>query len=129
MWPVTHGLHQSETKNVHVMHPQTSGTGRPEDIVMLKAFNKMCDWLQVLAEQDTYTLCELQQQMMNYVVDTHTPSADNHSTDNRVYSIKYLKRKLIERYGGHIALLLWQQGRMLFVFLKYVPSLLARIVV
>ena len=89
-------------QDVHVMHPQTTGSGRPEDPVMLKAFDKLCDWLEVSAEQDTYTLTELQQRMTTYV-DMHTPSADNNqSTDNRVYSMKHLKRKLIEKYGDHI---------------------------
>jgi len=56
---------------------------------MSKLFDQMCDWLEV-ADEELYTLDELQERMITI----------GHSDE--VYSLKQLKRKLVEKYDDHI---------------------------
>ena len=65
------------------------GGGRPIDSARHSIFEKLCDWLEV-ADEELYTLAELQDRMKEI------------GASDDVYSIKQLKRKLIEHYEDHI---------------------------
>jgi len=69
----------------------TSSMGRPVEPHMSKLFDQMCDWLEV-ADEELYrpTLDELQERMITI----------GHSDE--VYSLKQLKRKLVEKYDDNI---------------------------
>jgi len=64
--------------------------GRPVDIVMYSAFDKMCKWFEV-SDDELHSLDELQGKIRDIT----------QNNDNAVYSVKQLKRKLEERYGEH----------------------------
>ena len=60
--------------------------GRPTDNLMTENFKKICNW----SDCDLYTLKEMHDKMIELGEDTPC------------YSIKSLKRKLVEHYGDHI---------------------------
>ena len=80
-------LHQLPTLLMHDV--VVVGTGRPIDSARHSIFEKLCDWLEV-ADEELYTLAELQDRMKEI------------GASDDVYSIKRLKRKLIEHYEDHI---------------------------
>ena len=65
-------------------------SGRHKDQIMTKAFDKLCEWLEDGCENEWLSLVELHARMK---LEANT---------DEVYSVKHLKRKLIERYGNHI---------------------------
>jgi hypothetical protein len=65
--------------------------GRPTDATMMNAFEDLCEWLESSSDVELYSLAELQQRMI-----------DKGGNDSVVYSLKQLKRKLVERYEDHI---------------------------
>ena len=64
---------------------------RPADAGKLKSYLEMCDWFENNSDADLYSLQELHQHMLIKTGD-----------ENLVYSVKSLKRKLIEWFGDHV---------------------------
>ena len=68
--------------------PKTQG--RPQDQGMLQWFEKLCQWLEIEAGADLYTLTELHDKMIEF------------SGGTQVYTVKRLKQKLQEHYKEFI---------------------------
>ena len=64
--------------------------GRPADVSMMENFKKICIWLEEDADCDLFTLQEMHDKMVEL------------SEDTPCYTIKSLKRKLLDHYGDHI---------------------------
>jgi len=82
-------------------------TGKSRDMcshgsvtVMQNAFNSVCDWMEFSCENKPITLVDIQNRVSEYASSYLNPDdADCYET---TYSLKYLKRKLVDRYGDHI---------------------------
>ena len=79
---------QHELKYVHT-NTDVCASGRPQDDQMFSAFNKMCEWLEIV-DDGLYTLEDLHYKMKEF--------------SDFVYSLKHLKRKLLDRYTDNIVI-------------------------
>ena len=62
--------------------------GRPQDILKQEAFNKMCEHMENNEEMETYTMSQLSELMSSFGVEP--------------YSSKFMKAKLMEKYGDNL---------------------------
>ena len=68
---------------------RTGTAGRPEDGLMVDAFENTCEWLESSCEDQLYTFDELRQYMLKYVTDKY--ETDTYETlEDSVYSMKHL---------------------------------------
>ena len=67
---------------------------------MVNAFNKLCDWLESCSDE-LFTVCELREKM-KVIANEDDDDDDASLQEEHVYSVKHLKRKLLDRYGDHI---------------------------
>jgi len=88
---------------------KSGACGWPEDTINSDAFDNLCQWLESSCEGRLYTLEDLQQHLANYVADKF-----NRLTDS-VYLTKYLKQKLMKKYGDNIYFVEISGRKMLFV--------------
>jgi len=80
---------------------RTGTAGRPEDGLMVDAFENTCEWLESSCEDQLYTFDELRQYMLKYVTDKY--ETDTYETlEDSVYSMKHLKDKLKSKYGDNV---------------------------
>ena len=87
--------------NFRLCMPSDKRRGHPIDYNMLENFKKLCAWLEKDTDNELYTSQELHLKMGK--LSENTPC----------YSLKSLKRKLVEYYGDHIFLLNSQADQIL----------------
>ena len=76
--------------NFRLWMPSDKKRGHPTDPNMLENFKNICAWLEKDTDSELYTLQELHLKM------------EQLSENAPCYSLKSLKRKLVEYYGDHI---------------------------